>query len=445
MQQLTKKIEAIKNNSYLKNSSINFIGSLLVNVLSYIFNIIIGRVLGPQNYSEYFSLISIWYIATIPAAILQTVVTKNIAYFHHRNNPLGVAKTRDILTRYALIWGSIASLTTIVLIPFLSPLLKISDISGFALIALLLGSSYISAAWLSYFIGKEKYITYAYLSGLGIFVRIITVVIIMFFNRSVTGVLFAMMIGIAIQLSAIVAVFYYETKKSWLPPISLIWQKLIHLTNKMKIELEIKSEIAISLKASLASMFGLALITQMDIIFARIRLSPHEAGLYSSLAVTGKIIPFLTLPLIGVLLPHITGNIAKNQPYKNTLLQAIGLVSLGSGSVAIFYAIYPEFVINMFLGKDYLESAPYLGQFGIFQTLYALVTVGVYASIAMSKLKESSAVALAALFQIVLILVLPPTIQNIIWASIISLTIAVIYYAYTLLFKVNNQAYERNH
>lgn len=421
---------------YIRGSSLNFIGSLGVNFLSYIFNIIIGRFLGPQVYSEYFSLISIWYLAAMPASVLQTVLTKQVAHHFSSHDSSALRETVLLGIKYGIWWGVGIALLVSLLSPFMLTTLKSSNLLALLLIALLLFISYITGSMHSYFMGKERYLLFALLSGLSIFGRLFFVVPFILLQNSVVSVLLAMLVGALLQLFVSTYLLYRDFSSSL-----TFRHMLLHKTRQIFFHLpkssSIYHQISHTMRTTFIATFGLAALTQVDVIFARSRLSAEEAGIYASLAVTGKIIPFFTLPLISVLLPQLTARVAKGQKFKNTILLASTLVFLGAGSVATFYAIFPEFVIHIFLGDKYIASAQYLTQFSIFQMLYALTSLGVLSTISLNHYRHASAIAIFAVIQVLGILFLPPTIISVISASILSTFLATLYYFYILFFNTS--------
>lgn len=393
--------------------------------------------LGPELYSEYFSLISIWYLAAMPSSVLQTVITKQIAHYSALNNEEELRESLRVGAKFSALWGLGIGFALLVATPIVMSTLKTTNILAFVLIVLLIVTSYLAIPFLSFYIAKEKYLTFSLLSATGILGRIVFVIPLLITQATVVNVFTAMLIGLIGQLS-LSALFVHRDVSSKSKMFARILSYIQRLTRRVILASEVQKGIIQTLKTSFIATFGLAALTQFDIILARSRLTPEDAGLYASLAITGRIIPFFTLPLTGVLLPQITAKIARKEEYRSTILLAATLVGLGSSSIAIFYALFPNFVISMFMGNQYMGSAPYLGAFGIFQTLYALTSLGVMACIAMNNFKAASIVTVCAIIQLIGMLLLPATILNIITVSIISVAIAVIYYGFILLKKTNS-------
>jgi O-antigen/teichoic acid export membrane protein len=110
---------------------------------------------------------------------------------------------------------------------------------------------------------------------------------------------------------------------------------------------------------------------------------------------------------------------------------ALILVILPSVAIAFFYFIFPNFVINLFLGgREYLYVAPYLGIFGLYLTVFSLVNVCVSFFLSLNKTNISILVVSAAISQIILIYIFHSNFYQVIGVSLfvsVLLFIALLY------------------
>ena len=65
----------------LKEGSILLFATVLGGFLNYLFNIFIGRMLTPSEYSVVVSLFSVFVIISVPIGTIQTVVAKYTIFF----------------------------------------------------------------------------------------------------------------------------------------------------------------------------------------------------------------------------------------------------------------------------------------------------------------------------------------------------------------------------
>ena len=150
------------------------------------------------------------------------------------------------------------------------------------------------------------------------------------------------------------------------------------------------------------------------------------AGYYASLATLGKIVFFASSPIVMVMFPLISARHENGQDSRQTLNLSLALVLFASLGITGFYFLFPQFMIKILYGVDYLAAAPYLVYFSIFLSLYALVNVLVNYYLSIKKVKIVFFPVLAALIQILLILVFHQDIFQIVLVSIIVLGLLLI-------------------
>ena len=72
----------IKKNELFRGSLILFILINFGNLINYLYQIVMARMLGPSDYGILAVLVSLTYIFAIPTLAIQTVVSKKIAIFN---------------------------------------------------------------------------------------------------------------------------------------------------------------------------------------------------------------------------------------------------------------------------------------------------------------------------------------------------------------------------
>ena len=80
----TRVINGVKNDKFLSNSFIFFIGSFLVGIASYLYQFLMARMLPIEAYGELQSLLAVLTIAGIFSGVILTVLIKYTAAFKAR-------------------------------------------------------------------------------------------------------------------------------------------------------------------------------------------------------------------------------------------------------------------------------------------------------------------------------------------------------------------------
>jgi O-antigen/teichoic acid export membrane protein len=145
----------------------------------------------------------------------------------------------------------------------------------------------------------------------------------------------------------------------------------------------------------------------------------HTAGIYGSLSVLGKIIFYLTSPIVGVMFPLSVAKRAKGEKTLNTFLLSILFSGLLSLMALVIYALFPLIVVTTLYGSSYSEGVRYLLPFGIFAALYSLIAYTINYLLSLEYTFASVIIACAAIVQIIGIIIFHSTIFQVVNVSIV--------------------------
>jgi O-antigen/teichoic acid export membrane protein len=110
-----------------------------------------------------------------------------------------------------------------------------------------------------------------------------------------------------------------------------------------------------TVSASLAFV-AFALISNLDVVLAKLFLSAHDAGQYAALATIGKVILFLPAAIAVVMVPNAAR--ARHSPSESArvLRLAAILVAVTTAIAAVPAALAPEFVVSTMFGDAYKDA-----------------------------------------------------------------------------------------
>ena len=159
----------------------------------------------------------------------------------------------------------------------------------------------------------------------------------------------------------------------------------------------------------------------------------------------GKVIFYFTGPIPIAMFPLIVKKHANGEKFHGLFYLSLIIVLIPSVLITIFYFIFPEFTIKLFLEKDgYVGLSPYLGLFGIFLTIFSLNNVFVNFFLSIKKTNTCLIVLFFALSQIILIYLFHNNFYQIIAVSIItSLLLLASFMLYYL--KINGFYYSKKY
>lgn len=374
-------ISKVTSHALARDSAIMFGGSFVSNVASYVYHLLMGRLLGPAGYGELSSLLSIFYIFTIPLNVGQLVLVKFISAFKAKGE-VGQAKSLFLkVTKYAVI-GCLAALPVMIVIsPVVTNYLQIRNPVMFVLVYLIFIFSLLTVIMASVLQGYQKFLWVGILGASAIIIKIIFSVPAVSFN--VLGVL------VAILLSGIVA---YACN---FIPLRFLFQ-----ADALPMKLTKKEAMLFAVPTLLVTL-GMTSMFSTDMILVRHYFAPLEAGIYASLAVMGKIVFYATSVLGSVFYPVLSERHVKGEQTKSIIKIGLGVVAIISSTITLLYFLFPKLIISLLFGASYLGGAPYLGIFGIFLVFYSIGNMFTTTFLATGKTSMWFIPAICAALQIV--------------------------------------------
>lgn len=183
-------------------------------------------------------------------------------------------------------------------------------------------------------------------------------------------------------------------------------------------QIEVGKIIAYGMPAAISS-FGLTSLFTIDIILVKHFFDSEMAGIYAGVSLIGKIVFFLTGPIVTVMFPLIVQRRAKQENYNKDFILALFFVIFPSLILTTAYFLIPEFILELATRSDYVQGASLLGLFGIFFTLYGLLYLFTNFYLSIRETKIFLPISIAALSQAILIWFFHSTFVQIIMISIV--------------------------
>lgn len=382
-----------------RNSAIVFAGSTVLNITSYLYHLIVGRILGPSQYGELTAILSIFFIISIPSQVLQTVLIRYFSIFYARHDDASAKQLYITITKKIVFWCLLGFIITIPFIQFVSTYLRLGSVWYFLWlygIFLFFILSIINGSILQ---GYQRFFESSLYNNIAMAFRIAFAVPAAFFGVGWTLV--------ANVLSSLVGYLV-----SVLPLKFLLRAKSAPLTLS-------KSAVALYGIPALLATLGVSGIYNFDILLVKHYFSPYDAGLYAAVSVLGKIIFFASGAIGLVLFPTVVHRKELKQKYiPLVILGLLGTVCI-SGILTVIYFVAPRFVIHLLFGVNYEGAVPLIGWYGLFICAVALdnMLLGMYLALGSVRFWMLTIAALVG--QIVFISIHHETLLGVIQANVI--------------------------
>ena len=407
-----------------------FLGSIIANVFNLFFSLFMSRNLTVEGFGILASTFSLISLIAIPAgSIIPTIVS--FAGSHFAKEDYGSVKAFFLKIIKPLLMASIVMLFCFfVFAGYIGDFFKIEDRTIIVIIGISVAFAYIGILSSGLLQAKLAFKYISFTNLIGSISKFVIGAGLVFLGLGVKGAVWA--VFIAGLIPSILGFIYLKS----------VFISKINKASKTNF----KNILSYGIFSSFA-MLGMTSLISTDILLVKHFFDPLQAGIYAGLSLVGKVIYFFTGAIGGVMFPLIVKKHAKNENYNNIFKMAIAMVFIPSVFISIFYFLYPDFSISFFIKNEiYRSASDLLGLFGVFITIYSLITLFVYYFLSIKKTKVCIPVLTAALIQLLLITLYHSSLFTVVAISLsvalILLATLVIYYIkiYGKYRKLNKQA-----
>jgi hypothetical protein len=127
--------------------------------------------------------------------------------------------------------------------------------------------------------------------------------------------------------------------------------------------------------ATAAFFTGFAILTNTDVLIVKHASGAVPAGEYAAAAFIGKIVLMLPIAVATVLIPEVAARGARGAPPAGVLRQALVLVGVSCGLVAVVSYASPSLVAAVTYGDGYPGADDLLGLYALAMLVLALASV----------------------------------------------------------------------
>ena len=351
---MLERISQLTKSKLFRGSAVVFTANMAVNFLNYLYTVVMGRMLGPEKYGILVSLISVLTILFVPSLTLNTVIVKFSSKFNALKDIQKLAGLFISITRFIALSGAFVAFVIFVFSWPIAGFLKIDDNIPVVFLGILIFLSLLNSTSQGFIQGLLRFVLLSGLSVLQAALKLLLAVAFVFFGYGVSGALGALLL--ATLVAYILSLFSLR--------------KLLFIDIK-GVALETR-EVWLFTAPVFLSMLGLNLINNLDIILVKRFFAPHEAGLYAALSQVGKIIFYVVTSVSLVMFPIVSGRNSVGRTYKRVFYSSLLMTFVGITAILVVYFFFPEVVIGLIYGSDYLSIAPKLWLMGVFMSLVSV-------------------------------------------------------------------------
>ncbi len=417
---MQEKIRKVVKHPLISGSTIIFIGTFLANIINYLFNLLMGRMLSVADYGLLSSLSSLFILSAIFAIAFGNVITRFTATYHGSGNKKGEQAVILIGTKYVTIFSTLILFILIIISPLIGRFLHVPNHIFVILIAFSSFFSLMLSLPQGFIQGKMRFVFLSTIIISQPIIKLVVAVILILLGYSILGPFIGILVGGALQT---LILYYYLFR-------NLVEKQQMQSFN----EQAFKKEFINSSVTFFLSGIGLTILQNTDIMLVRHFFGAYESGLYAALSLMGKAIFYFTSPINAVFFPLIAFRKERKQRLFNVVVLAFGLIAVLSTALSFIYFAIPDFVVKIFFpSASYQEVGRYLGFFSLYILAFSLAFLFNNFYLSTGRMGVYKVTLAAAVLQVILISIFHQTIFHVIAILFsISLLLLIIFLVYYL-------------
>jgi len=372
----------LSKNTFVQGGFLLTVSSFIAGFLNYLFNIFAARALGPEGYGEIAALFAYIVVLSIPMGTITSLLIQKIG---SAENPkeYAVAVHSWIVEKTKKWWFLIFGI--VIITPFIPSVTNLSPMSGYIL-PFLMVVSFASAYYTGALQGLHIFFLFAVISIGSVLLKLTGAILALYgFGGLEIVLVFLVLSGIVgLLLNHLIFIKNIRAKAGQ------IMIKNHGIRNIFKDR---------QLWLTTGVMAALALMNNVDIMFAKKFFDAEQAGLYSSWALFAKIIFYVLGPILTMSFIFFS---SKKHEIKHQIVFISSFIFLAMVGVItnLGYGAFGKLIIDSLFGKAFWGAIPFLEWAAYFGTGYTMMTFMMYYYLAK---KNTISLLPAVLFPVYLI------------------------------------------
>ena len=355
---MTTSANPVEEMRGLHAGAIVLVGVIAVNAGNYLFHLLSARELGPASYSDVVSLLALAGLIGLPLGGVQVVVARTVARLAAADDAPGLRA----FFRLGLVATGVVSVAVGLVIVILSPLIQdwlgIGSLSAIVVTGALTVPALLTPVALGVAQGLQRFKLLSLSLAASTGVRLATLGVVLTLGFGVTAVLVATLVG---SLIALVVPLTRLDDNLRGPRASRPTLSAHALTT--------------SLFPVVIGLLAITALTTADVIVAKAVFDDHDAGIYGSASLVGRVILYLPAAIVTVLLPKVSARATRGEASGDILAASVGVTVAASALLTLAYAVLPGTVVHVAFGSAFDDAGSLLYLFGIAMSGYALLNV----------------------------------------------------------------------
>jgi O-antigen/teichoic acid export membrane protein len=345
---------------FLANSSVVFAGTMLGNVFSYLFNVSMGRLLGPSDYGRLSVTLSLIGIVSVAGGAVLTISMRYAGELYHQGRFRALAALARSL-KSLMFFGSIGLFLICALLA-----VPIAHFFALGTPGIVVSAATIFLFSLSTMVNKgvlqgaQRFRPVAAVSAGEMGSRLVVGLLLVRLGFSVYGGIFAVVAASAIA--------YLITLPSYRSVL-----RLEHTEPAGSSTAVDRKDILSYAGPTVLATVMLTFFLSLDSLTVKHYFSAEQAGLYAAVSTVANIIVYVSAPVLPVMFPMISQKLTTGEKHYKTFLLAFMVTLVGALAVLGLYMLAPTPIMRLLYGPTYASLATLLPLAGMYVFFYTVV------------------------------------------------------------------------
>ncbi|VXB21195.1 Sugar isomerase [Flavobacterium sp. 9AF] len=382
---------------------------LLVNGGNYVYNLLLGRILGPSQFADAAILITLLLVLSFIGMTFQIVTAKYAVLYEKSLLQLFL----NFIYKNALYIGVLFAVAIVTFSKNLQDIFHTQTSSMFVIFGLGLPLYITMSINRGLYQGKNELIGLSKTYYFEMLCRLILTFSILYCIPSLES---SVVIAIGILISFIFGLFPFQKK---------IISKIEMENNEDKI-LNTKSIIQFF---ALTAFYELTqiIINNSDVLLVKHYFENHEAGLYASLALIGRVVYFVAWMFVMLLLPKVIQLKKDGFDTFPILAKYVLYISFLSTFIVLVTYLFPNLVVKLMFGEKYLPIAFLLWKYALATSIFAIANIFAYYFLSISKYIPVIISGVLGLTQVILIVFFHESLEQVVLMQIIAMLVLLLF------------------
>ncbi|WP_289041194.1 oligosaccharide flippase family protein [uncultured Zobellia sp.] len=383
-----------------------FMGSvLLVNGGNYLYNLLLGRLLGPAAFSEAALLVTLLLVLSFMGMTFQLATAKFAVIFSGKEWDI----FKNITYRQASVVGLIIGVLILIFSKQLQALFNTESHWMFIIFGLGIPIYFFMSVNRGAYQGRQEFGKLSITYQTEMWSRLVLTMLLLFLLDIEPGTL----VALGILLSFLFGLFPSDSTS-------------ISFRETRKLDAENTKRVSQFIWLTACYEFTQIIINNSDVLLVKHYFEPMEAGLYASLALIGRVVYFVAWMFVMLLLPVVVQKQKDGEPTAPVLFKYVSYIGLLSAGIVVVCYLFPELIITLMFGDSYIAMSSLLWQYALATSLFAISNIFAYYFLSLDHYVPVILSGVLGLSQIVLVVLYHDTLESVVHMQLIAMSILLV-------------------